>query len=338
MVDGEPDVHVREPGHGPDTTITCTAPGIIAATLTANDGVNAPVSDTALVTVIQPNTPPLVSAGPDVSGVMRHALLLNGTVTDPDSTPTVHWATGSPSCSFGNPNIAVTTITCTTTGIFAATLTADDGVNAPVHDTALVVFSPPLCTGPCVSVGDVTTYEGGTMAFPITLNVPVATTVTFTATIVPVTATNGYKLPAGSPYDFKSTPVHKITILAGKHEAFLTLSTVQDNIVEPDEAFNVVISQAVGATIGRSVGVGIIKDATGMPPGELLIGSSSIVEVDTCNGCTATAKVPVVLSQPAAAAGSVKYQTADAARRQGSTTRRGNSRRSTSRPGRSKSW
>jgi len=290
------------------TTITCTAGGFYAATLTASDGFNTPVSDTAIVTVVAPNVAPTVNAGPDRVAIVRHPVAIDASVTDPDNTPTVQWSTGNPSCSFTPANTIDTSFVCSTTGVFAATLTADDGVNPPVHDTVLVTFTPTACSNPCISVGDAMTYEGGVMGIPITLTTAQAVATSFTATIVPVTATNA------TGGDFKSAAVHKMKIAAGARIIELAITALNDNLVEPDETFNVVLSAASGPSgiaIGRSVGTGTIKDATGMPPGLLLIGSQSIVEIDTCAKCTATAEVPVVLSGPSASA-TVLYSTADA--------------------------
>ena len=63
-------------------------------------------------------------------------------------------------------------MTCENPGVYAVTLTADDGVNPPVHDTALVTFTPPACVGLCVSVGDTTVYEGGAGALTLTMTQP----------------------------------------------------------------------------------------------------------------------------------------------------------------------
>jgi hypothetical protein len=299
-----------------DTTITCTAGGFVAATLTAFDGVNAPVSDTAIVRVNAPNTPPTVYAGVDRVGIVRHAVTLDATVSDPDNpTPSVKWANGSPSCSFGSTTAVDTTFVCNTTGVFAVTLTVDDGVNPPVRDTALVQFTPVACVNPCISIGDSMSYEGGSIAIPISLSTVQATAVTFTATIVPVNATNGVGLPTGTPYDFKSAAKHNMKIGAGARFAYLTIVAVNDASTEPDEMFNVLLSNAAGVAgiaIGRSVGVGVIKDATGIGPGQILIGSQSIVEIDTCGTCKATAKIPIVLSAPSATTVSLKYSTLDA--------------------------
>ncbi len=312
---GSPDCTFTDPTAA-DTMITCTKGGIIAATLTASDGFNTPVTDTALVTVIAPNTPPTVNAGVDGVGIIRHPVALHGVVTDPDSTPTVHWSNGNPNCTFANPNVADTTITCTTAGIFAATLTADDGINEPVSDTALITFTNPACTGVCLNIGDAMTYEGGSLSLPITLTQPQATAVTFTVTIQPTSATNtainGFGHPASFVSDFKSNPIHNVKIAAGQRQAYVAITALSDNIVEPDETITAVLSNAAGAPgihVGRAVGTGTIKDATGIAPGTLLLGSESIVEIDACATCKATAKFSAVMSVKPTQAYSARYTT-----------------------------
>ena len=106
------------------------ARGVFAATLTANDGVNAPVSDVAQVTIVSPNVPPTVNAGPDVSGQALDDISLHGTVTDPDSTPITTWTVDSPNCTFSDTTVPDTVINCDTPRTCTATLTADDGVNS----------------------------------------------------------------------------------------------------------------------------------------------------------------------------------------------------------------
>jgi hypothetical protein len=294
------------------TTIQCTVGGVMAATLTANDGINPPVSDTALVTVVQPNVPPTVNAGPDLSGTINHSLLLAASVTDPDNTPSVHWSTGSPSCTFANPNVIVTSITCSAPGIFAATLTAADGVNPPASDSAIVQYTPKVCSGTCLSIGDSTTYEGGVIALPITLNVPSGAATTFTATVTSDNATNGS--------DFKTPVKHTIKIAAGKVEAFLSVTTLKDAVSDPTETFHVDLSAITpGVSAGRTRGFATILDDTGMAPGVLLFGSSSIVELDSsCTACKGNVKVPVVLSGAVASNVTVKWITADAGATAGS--------------------
>ena len=288
----------------------------MAATLTASDGVNTPVSDTAIVTVNAPNTAPTVYAGPDQTDIARHPVSLPGIVTDPDNIPTVHWANGSGHCVFGNPFAIVTTITCDTAGIYAATLTADDGVNAPVSDTAIITFTPPSCTE---SPASRSVTPAPTKAEPFRYRsrcrrCSPRANVTVTATIVPVPggAINGYGLATGAVQDFKSNPIHNLTIKAGARQAWVAVKALTDNVSgEAPETFKVVLSSPAGVTgisLGRSVGTGTILDANGVPAGQLMVGSTSMVEGDACSTCKFTAKVSVVMAGPKAV-GSVNYST-----------------------------
>jgi len=111
-----------------------------------------------------PSTPPdngaapVVSAGRDVSGDEGTPILLEGKVADDSSYTTVSWAVETESadpgatCQFARPRSTVTTVTCTDEGAFTVTLTADDGVNPPVSDSAVVTVrnAPPVLslTGP----------------------------------------------------------------------------------------------------------------------------------------------------------------------------------------------
>lgn len=90
-----------------------------------------------------PNVAPTVNAGPDRFGEEGLVLLLSGAVTDPDNVPDVHWTYSvgldtdpGASCTFGSPEAAVTSVVCTDDGTFTVTLTANDGVNGSVRDSA----------------------------------------------------------------------------------------------------------------------------------------------------------------------------------------------------------
>ena len=87
--------------------------------------------------------PPTVDAGPDVSGEVNDDIELNGSVTDPDNTPTILWTIDSPDCTFSDDTDPETVVNCTSTGTFPATLTANDGINLAVVDTTLVTVNPP---------------------------------------------------------------------------------------------------------------------------------------------------------------------------------------------------
>ncbi len=125
----------------PDTTVTCAQPGTFTATLTADDGVNAPVSDTVQVTVAQ-IVPLSVSAGGPVTGTVGHNIPLHGAVSDPGNTPTITWTIDSATCTVSDAASPSTSVLCAQTGTYTATLTADDGVNPPASDAAQVTVTP----------------------------------------------------------------------------------------------------------------------------------------------------------------------------------------------------
>lgn len=96
------------------------------------------------------NTPPTVDAGGPYTGDEGSAVSLDGTVTDPDAgdtlTTTWTYAPGSgvdagATCSFGSASAVDTTVTCTDDGAYTLTLTANDGVNSDVVDTASLTLA-----------------------------------------------------------------------------------------------------------------------------------------------------------------------------------------------------
>jgi len=120
------------------------------------------------------NDPPVVSAGPDVSGDEGSAIALDGTVTQDDEAGldpvTTTWTVnaGAP-CTFADASAVDTTITCTDNGTFTATLTADDGDNPAVSDSATVTVAnvPPSLTITAPAPGDL--FQIGT---PVNLTAP----------------------------------------------------------------------------------------------------------------------------------------------------------------------
>jgi hypothetical protein len=128
------------------------------------------------------------------------------------------------------------------------------------------------------------------------------------------TAVNKNARPPKStaPYDYAYAPTKTVTIKAGHLEAFVNIRATRDNIVEPDEFFNVHITSA-NTGINRAQGTVTIKDTTGVAPGVLLFGTSSIVETNGNATYRVVAKASVVLSQPDPVNTiTVKYRTADA--------------------------
>ncbi|MFC1582229.1 hypothetical protein ACFL4W_01700 [Planctomycetota bacterium] len=88
------------------------------------------------------NQPPAVNAGPDQTITLPdNDVSLDGTVSDPDDTPSATWSkqSGPGTVSFGNAGMVDTTAVFSSTGTYVLRLTASDGTNAPVADTMIVV-------------------------------------------------------------------------------------------------------------------------------------------------------------------------------------------------------
>nr|WP_238419663.1 choice-of-anchor L domain-containing protein [Streptomyces taklimakanensis] len=90
------------------------------------------------------NTPPVNDPGGPYSGAEGSAVALDATASDVNGDPLTHKWTYEPVsgvdtgavCSFEDDSALETAITCTDDGEYRLTLTTDDGVNAPVSNTA----------------------------------------------------------------------------------------------------------------------------------------------------------------------------------------------------------
>lgn len=93
------------------------------------------------------DSPPVVTAGPDVSGDEGSSPALSGSADDDSGPPSLTWSyqpvsgvDAGAACTFSDPHRARTRITCTDDGVYRATLTASDGANGPVADSARVTI------------------------------------------------------------------------------------------------------------------------------------------------------------------------------------------------------
>lgn len=137
--------------HAPATTATFSAAGSYVLRLTASDTQLA-ASDDVIVTVIQPNLPPVVNAGADQTIALNHPVVLSGIVTD-DGLPiggaiSVTWSkvSGNGTVTFANPTLAATTATFSTAGSYTLRLTASDTLLNASDDIIVTVngvVSPP---------------------------------------------------------------------------------------------------------------------------------------------------------------------------------------------------
>jgi trimeric autotransporter adhesin len=175
-VDGGPATAVTAapalPVDGPATVGWTATTGPLAAgthqlCVTAAGAGAGTVTDCVTVLV---NAAPVVDAGGPYAGGEGVAVALAGTVTDPDAPGLAGtWSV----TSGGNPGAACAVVaeavTCTDDGSYTLTLTADDGIGAPVSDTATltVANATPVVTVSAPAAG--TPYRAGA---PITVTAP----------------------------------------------------------------------------------------------------------------------------------------------------------------------
>jgi hypothetical protein len=125
------------------TTATLSAAGTYILRLTASDG-ELSASDDVTVTITVPNKPPVVNAGPDVSGVMAAAIPLKGTISDdgkPSGVLTARWSmlSGPGNAMFSDPLSALSSVTFDKQGNYALRLTASDGILTASDDVLVAV-------------------------------------------------------------------------------------------------------------------------------------------------------------------------------------------------------
>jgi len=122
------------------------------ATLTWRDAIAngyGPVSAVAATNVLNPNRPPVVDAGPDLSIVLPGPAALDGAATD-DGRPAgsalaVQWTkvSGPGAVAFADPARAVTSATFGAEGVYVLRLSASDSALSASDEATVTVTSPP---------------------------------------------------------------------------------------------------------------------------------------------------------------------------------------------------
>jgi len=122
--------------HGPVVTHAYAAAGQFTVTLTVSDENGATGEDTLLVTVSQPNQPPVAEAGPELSGVVGAPVALDGSGSnDPDGQIVAWtWTLGDGTSRQG----AQIEHTYVAQGVYHVTLVVTDDAGAEASDTTTV--------------------------------------------------------------------------------------------------------------------------------------------------------------------------------------------------------
>ena len=145
---------------------------------------------------------------------------------------------------------------------------------------------------PGVSVNDVSMNEGngGTTVFNFTVSLSAASSQTVTVNYATADGT------AFAPSDYTSVSTAAVTFNPGETTKQISVSVNGDTAIEPNETFNVNLSNAVNAAISDNQGVGTIVNDDGCnysinPTSQSfpVSGGSGAVQVTTQSGCAWTA-------------------------------------------------
>ncbi|MGL5020028.1 MAG: PKD domain-containing protein, partial [Luteolibacter sp.] len=128
------------------TTASFSDAGTYVLRLTGSDGLLQSSDDvTVIVDAAAPNTPPVVSAGPDRSILLAGTASLAGTATDDGlpsgSTLSVAWTqvSGPGTATFAAPSSAATTASFSDAGTYVLRLTGSDGLLQSSDDVTVIV-------------------------------------------------------------------------------------------------------------------------------------------------------------------------------------------------------
>ncbi|HEY8507282.1 MAG TPA: malectin domain-containing carbohydrate-binding protein [Steroidobacteraceae bacterium] len=165
IVNYEWDFGDRTSGFGPTATHTYTAPGTYIVTLTVTDDDSATdIADPVTIHVLEDdpdNLPPVVSAGPDRSGLVGQTIHLDGSATDdgkpvPPGQLSVSWSVvvgpGEPTWPQGDQFQAHAHPVFTVPGNYILRLTASDGALTSTDDVNVTIEEPDT-TPPSVPTG-----------------------------------------------------------------------------------------------------------------------------------------------------------------------------------------
>lgn len=220
-----------------------------------------------------------VSEGDPATGAKVATFTVTATTNAATFSPvTVNYATTNDSAQAGPDYTSVTGQLCFTSAMRTKTITVpirpdllreqdemffvrlSNAVGATISDgegkgTIIDDDTPQL------SINDVSVFEGNSgtkpLTFTVTLSKAVTQMVSFRATTYSGSATAGQ--------DFQSRS-QVITIPGGSPSAVFSVSVNGDTRLETDEKFTVMISEVVGAVVGKSTGLGtIVNDDLPLP-------------------------------------------------------------------------
>jgi K319-like protein len=258
------------------TVASFSAAGNYVLRLSASDG-QLTGSDDVAITVIPPNQPPVVDAGPDRTILMPGTGTLNGSVTDDGlpqgSTLSISWSklSGPGTVTFGSPTSAVTTVTFGTAGTYVLRLTASDGEFTRTDDVTIAPQNQP----PVVNAGnDITVFLPSAITLVGTVTddgLPAGSTVSVQWTKVSgpgvVNFTSPLTKQTNATFILGGTYVLRLTATDGELTAFddVTVTVITNNRAP-------VVNAGPDQTVSLAAGAQLAGTATddGLPVGSTL--------------------------------------------------------------------
>ena len=158
-----------------------------------------------------------------------------------------------------------------------------------------IVDDDPL---PVLDIFDASATEGTPIRFAVTLDTVSGRTVT-----VPWTTAPSHTGDPASPTDDYGAESGTLTFPSGTTTVHIEIDTVDDEVSEADETFQVRLGEPSGAAVDDGVAVGAIIDDDGLP--RIFIAGDELLETDS------PAKFVVTLSHRSSQAVTVDYVTAE---------------------------
>ena len=247
-------------------------------TITDDDG--APTLSIGDVTVAEGDTAAFTISLSTASGrdVTVTATTADGTATAPGdythTTQTVTIAAGTTSATFNVDTTEDSTAEPDETFTVALSAPANATLHASDHTGTGTIRDDET---PALSIDDVTVTEGASAAFTITRSGSTAAA----STVRWATAEHTGATHPASTTDYTAVNATTVSFAAGEHTKTVEVQTTGDTLDEPDETFQVVLSQpSDGTTIADATGIGTITDDDDAP-------TLSIDDVTVAEGASA---------------------------------------------------
>ncbi len=255
-------------------------------TISADDGVNAAVTETFTVTVTEPapaNASPVITAPGDKSYAQGEAITAFGiTVSDADGDTVTVGVSGLPSgLSYASGQVSGTVAADATAQDYTVTISADDGVNAAVTETFTVTVTEPAPANasPVITApGDKTYEQGETItSFGITVTDADADPVTVTVTGLPSGLSYASDKVQGTVAADAAAQAYTVTIEAddGVNAAVTATFTIT---VTPEQDRPLVTLSGPSDTQNGAFDVTITfsESVTGFEQGDVAVGNGAV--------------------------------------------------------------